>query len=111
MKNILSCVALSTCLAVCPPAHAGTSAAGQVSNILSNRVGRLFFEVSGSRAGQPSCAIHTRWVIDTTSPAGQSVAATLLSAYGLGRNVMVAGTGECGLWGDTESVDYLQIAG
>jgi hypothetical protein len=111
MKILAAFAALAACLAVCSPAHAGTSAPGPISNILSNSSGRLFFEIGGARAGQPACAIHGRWVMDTTSPAGQSMAATLLSAFGLGKSVFVAGTGECGLWGDTESVDYLQIMG
>ena len=59
----------------------------------------------------PSCAVHPRWGIDTTAAAGQSMAATVLSAYALGKSVVVEGTAECGVWGDTETANYVEVLG
>ena len=111
MKAVMSCAAALVCLGLCSPAVAGGSYSGPVSHILSHRQGRLFFEVGGTRYLPPSCAIHPRWVIDTTMAAGQSVAATVLSAYALGKSVVVEGTAECGVWGDTETANYVEVLG
>ena len=111
MKSVISYAAVVALLCVCTPAHAGYSTPGKIYSILSHRAGRLFFEQDGTRSGSPSCATVSRWVIDTTTAAGQSMAATVLSAYSLGRSVQVEGTQECGAWGDTETVNYVQIQG
>ena len=96
VKAVMSCAAVLACLGLSSPAVAGGSSAGPVSNIVSHRAGRLFFEDGGTRYGVPSCAILQRWVNDTTTAAGQSMAATVLSAYAPGKNVIVEGTAECG---------------
>lgn len=95
----------------CPSAtFASTSQSGAISNIVSVRQGRLFFNHSGARGAPPACAIAPgRWVIDLSAPGGQIIAAQVLSAYSLGKSVIVQGTGACEDWPDTESVNYLQI--
>ena len=111
MRSVTLWAAAAACLCVCAPAQAGYSTSGKIYSILSHRAGRLFFEQDGTRTGAPPCATVNRWVIDTTTAAGQSMAATVLSAYSLGKSVFVEGTQECGTWGDTESANYLQIQG
>ena len=111
VRSVISWAAAAACLCICTPVQAGYSTSGKIYNILSHRAGRLFFEQDGTRAGAPSCATVSRWVIDTTTAAGQSMAATVLSAYSLGKSVQVEGTQECGAWSDTETVNYLQIQG
>jgi hypothetical protein len=111
MRSFISWAAAAACVCVCTPVQASTSAPGKIYNILSHRQGRLFFEQNGARSGAPQCATIARWVIDTTTAAGQSMAATVLSAWSLGRSVQVVGTNECGTWGDTETADYVQVQG
>ena len=111
MRSAISWAAAAACLCICAPVQAGTSAPGKIYNIITNRQGRLFFEQEGARSGAPQCATFGRWVIDTATAAGQSMAATVLSAWSLGRSVQVVGTNECSAWGDTETADYVQIQG
>ena len=111
MKSAWLCVTAAALLCLCSEAEAGSATAGQISGILSHRQGRLFFRHNGVRSGTPACSTINRWVIDTTTAAGQSMAATILSAYALGKSVQIEGTNECGLWGDTESVNYVEILG
>jgi len=33
---------------------------------------------------------------------------TILLAHATGRSVDIAGTGECGIWGDTESIAWIK---
>ena len=48
-------------------------------------------------------------MIDTTSPAGQAMAAQILTAYSLGKPVNVEGTNDCVIWGDTETANYVEM--
>lgn len=91
------------------PAMASNSSVGSISIVLPHSAG-LFFNQSGSRTSTPTChTAGTRWVINTGTPQGQAMAAALLTAYSLGKRISVQGTGNCSLWGDTESVDYFVI--
>jgi hypothetical protein len=83
---------------------------GNVSQILSANTSRGFFEQSGTRTSRPACATATRWVIDTSTLAGQAMFSQLLTAYSLGRKVYISGTGDCALWGDSEGVAGIMMA-
>lgn len=71
--------------------------------------GQYFFSTTGTRTATPSCATQPRWVIDTSTSAGQSQVAALLSAYTMNKKVSVTGTGTCSVWADTETVLVLYI--
>jgi hypothetical protein len=90
--------------------HASTAGAGNITGILAHQQGLLFFNQHGARTAAPACVTMDRWVVDTSTISGQSLAATLISAWSLGRKVIVQGAGGCTKWGDTETVDYVQIA-
>lgn len=91
--------------------HAGASSAGDglISGIITQRSGQTFFIHSGARSARPACSVADRWVIDNTTPAGQAMLSTLLTAYSTGRQVRIEGTGNCDVWGDTESVFYIYL--
>ena len=71
----------------------------------------ILFNQDGARANLPQCGSNnpTRWAIDPTTAHGQAVAAALLTAFSLHKQVYIVGTGDCSLNGDTESVLFLQV--
>ena len=97
-------------LAVSDPAVAGSSAVGPISGVLPHSSGGLFFVQTGTRSSAPSCATVTqRWVINVATAQGQAMAAALLTAYMAHKRITVQGTGDCGVWADTETVSYFII--
>jgi hypothetical protein len=100
------------------PAGAGatTSAPGTISYIESGPT-IFFFNQSGSGTNSrtpASCQdpnLPTRWAIDPTTLGGQSMVATLLSAYSLNKQVVIVGTGSCsssaGTPGASEMVQFI----
>ncbi|MEA1677354.1 hypothetical protein [Nitrospirillum sp. BR 11163] len=88
----------------------GFASAGSISNIISEQGGVLFFIQHGTRTDRPACATLDRWVINVNTPSGQTMAAALMMAYSMHKQVEIHGTGSCPDWGDTETVDYFQIA-
>ena len=73
--------------------------------------GIVFFNTNGARTGAPACAATqpSRFVFTAAIAGGQALLSALQTAFARGKNVYVIGTGDCGVWGDTESVQYLQI--
>ena len=97
-------------LAVSAPAVAGSSALGSITGVLPHSSGGLFFAQTGTRSAAPSCAtVIQRWVINVTTAEGQAMAAALLTAYMAHKRITVQGTGDCGVWADTETVNYFII--
>jgi hypothetical protein len=95
--------------AIAGNAGAGSSDWSLITGVLPH-TGGFFFNSSGTRSSAPSCATLTnRWVINTTTSQGQAMVAALLSAYMAHKRIMVVGTGNCDVWGDTETVNYFQI--
>ena len=71
-----------------------------------------FIYVDQVPANTPTCATMSnavrRFVTDATTAAGNARIATILFAHATGRSVDIAGTGECGVWGDTESIAWIK---
>jgi hypothetical protein len=113
MVNILRSAIGLAVLQIVPfsAAHASTAAHGyiQAFNPGLDGGGLLTFSTNGSRTARPGCAILDRWVIATNTPAGQFMASAILTAFSLKKRVMVTGTGNCNVWGDTETVYYFFI--
>jgi hypothetical protein len=103
--------AISACIALCVsgPASASTASPGNITTLLPSAAGMLFFNHTGTRTGRPSCATLDRWVFSTTTPAGQTLASALLTAWSLHKQITVIGNGVCDTWGDTETVSYFFI--
>ena len=97
------------CLA-CSGADASTEAGSHITSYTPQVSGRMFFTTDGQRSNLPSCATASnRWVIDTTTPAGQAVVAGMLTAYAQHRTLTLVGTGDCSEWGDTETVVFFNV--
>ena len=94
------------------PAAASVAQAGTVYQVTTTDTGVVYFWQRGTRSPQPSCGagFPARWAFSSTTPAGQSMLALLLSANASGKSVVVAGKGSCDVAGDTESVSYIYIA-
>ena len=89
---------------------AGSAAPGPLSDVYVMSNGKAIIYTTGSRSSPPACATQVpRFAIDATTPTGKAQLATLLTAFASGKTVEFSGTGTCGNWGDTESVDYLRV--
>jgi hypothetical protein len=114
-KTLLCTMALAFAL-VCPTAGAG-SAEGTITRYFSlewpNTPPLLFFFISGAVSLPAACgsetAIANRWVIRTDTPAGKTHMAVIMTARLMGRRVAVFGRNECDLWGDTETILYVDM--
>ena len=90
-------------------ALAGSAAPGKVVNPIVNRAGIFFFSQTGVRSAIPTCEVYNRWAVDVNTPRGQSMMSLILTAYSQGKNVSIAGTGECGVAGDTEGIEFIIV--
>lgn len=102
--SISSLVVIAATGILSAQADASGTDIGSVYNIQSSNTDRAFFEQNGTRTARPACATATRWVIDTSTTSGQAMFAHLLTVYALGKKIYISGTGNCALWGDSESV-------
>ncbi len=103
-------LALSMLLLAPVLASAG-SETGTVSYVLVRASdGLIYFEVNGSKNSSPSCATKNYWIIkDENSETGKMQYSMLLAAAASGKTVKISGTGDCGRWGDGESVNELKF--
>jgi hypothetical protein len=89
------------------PAWADGSATGQLTNVTVQSTGVVLFSTTGAHTGAPACATTGRFAFNAATAAGQATLAVLLTAYGLGKQVTVFGTGACDVWSDSETVFYI----
>ena len=102
-------LALGAILIASTPASASTAQFGNITGLFAAGNGAVMFYSDGSRDARPACAtLTTRWAIDASTVAGQGEIAVMLNAYNRGKQLYVAGTGTCSIWGDTETVLFLQ---
>ena len=94
-----------------PAAHASNAAPGYITQIIPQNTGVMFVFTDGARSAAPACASGqpTRYSIDTSSAAGQALAATVLTAFALHKQIQIFGTHTCDTWGDTESISYFNL--
>ncbi len=82
---------------------------GLVTDVLAGADSPFFFS-AGSHQSKPSCSTQgDHWAIDTATPGGKAMQATILTAYALKKKISISGKGVCDIWGDRESVGYLVI--
>lgn len=92
-------------------ANASYEPGGHITGYVPQFSGQMFFTTNGPRDNVPGCSTQPgRWVIDDTTPAGQSLVAGMLTAYGLGKSLTLVGTGDCAVWKDTETVAYFFVS-
>jgi hypothetical protein len=93
-------------------AHAGGTATFVPANPYFMPAGIILMTTPGGAiAGAPACATQQGFAIDASTPAGKVQLSAVLTAYAMGRQIAVYGTGACIVWGDRETVNYLQIVG
>ncbi len=105
-------VFLALVLSVANRANAGYANIGTPNAFLSSEYGVQFFRTSGTRVGVPACVTpgqESRFVIDARTDAGKAMLSVLLTAVARGKRVTITGTGTCGIWGDTESVSFIEV--
>jgi hypothetical protein len=72
--------------------------------------GQFFVSVNQPITGGPSCAIQPmKFVINASTDAGKAQIATVLAAQSASRPISILGTGSCDVWGDTETVFWVQF--
>lgn len=111
MKKLLILAAL-----VSDPVFAGSSSAGEVSALHFMRNGALLFTHSGTRkhlSTDQQCVTlqPTNWAIDGSTDLGKTQISGLLTAYSMGKEIVVSGTGYCEsvAHAGRETVDYFYI--
>lgn len=109
MRKFLS---LLVCFGFHTAAHAGqetgkvTFQHGQYQSNAKSAGYTFFFLDNGVKVEKPSCATNgdgERWVINNDWPAAKAQLSVLLAAFTTGKNVLVRGSGNCDVWGDTET--------
>lgn len=108
--RISGMVAIIGCSVAPVPSFAGSAGIGSIITVFPHSQAGLFFEQTGTRVSPPTCATQAiRWVIDVTTSQGQAMVAALLTAQSRGKRISIQGTGDCEVWGDTETVLYFII--
>ena len=81
---------------------------GTLSMIIVWSGGQFIVTTSGARTSIPTCAANqpARFALDSTTAAGKTQAAVLITAYSTGKQVTIVGTGACDVVADTETVGY-----
>ena len=92
--------------------YAGSASSGILSTVHFMSNGVVIAYTSGARTDVPSCASNqpSRFTINGTSVGGKVQLSGLLSAYVAGKQVVIIGTGDCSVYGDTETISYFYIA-
>ena len=100
---------LLSLLLTAPCVFAGSST-GPITGVIVNRYGKLFF-TAGSVTAKATCS-NGEWAVDLVGPdgpAGKAMLATVLSAQAQGKSIYVGGKGNCDVWGDRETVEYIIV--
>ncbi len=114
MKKYCRTVALLGLCVVALPASAIASSSGPstVSQVQPSTTA-FTFVISVPRASPPACATSTPgyWVIDDSTTQGQGMVAAITTAFAMGKQVYVYGTGACPTFQSAvEQVLYLTVS-
>lgn len=90
---------------------ASTATAGTLHTLIVWPGGQVLVSTTGTRTGLPSCGAGqpARFAFDSSTAAGKSKLAVLLTAYSLGKTVQVTGTNLCDVVADTETINYFVV--
>lgn len=113
--RMLAAAALLGLAAVASPAQASSVDNAHVLVITPNSVGSLVFFLDVPRT-TAACATGggggggtTGWAIDITTPSGQTLAATLMTALAAGLQVNIVGLGTCNVYGTVETAGFVAV--
>ena len=109
MRNRLRILLISALLALgAGGARASTSNNTYVTSVMVLG-GIAVFHDSGTRSAQPACSTLNRWAFDATTPAGQAMLSSLLSAYVAHIPIWIVGTGACEVYNNSETASYFWL--
>lgn len=85
---------------------------GQYASNSSSAGYTFVYLVGGQKMNNPACSTvpGTRWVIDNSWPAAKIQISTLLTAAVSGKRVTIYGSGNCEVWGDSETATNIFLA-
>ena len=111
LRSIAAMSVLTVLSAASAPtmANAGEANGATITSINTNQNGILVFYTSVIPSNRPACAVQDGWSINTTTLAGQTVAATVHTAMAAGLKVDVVGLSICREYSTIETVSYLTI--
>ena len=115
IRTAMVVVALATLLSFAQSSYAGSANGVTVTGVTvqpppGSAQGVAFIFFSGAHTESWTCqstGISYRFVVDLGTAGGRAVYATAMAAYLNPKPVNLVGTGDCGVWGDTETVAYL----
>ncbi|WP_369935751.1 hypothetical protein [Xanthomonas tesorieronis] len=81
-------------------------ASGKVAQLMVHSQDVVFFGLDGPYKNAPACS-STSLALSLATQTGRAQYAMLLSASAQGKVVYVHGTGNCAVWGDRETADYI----
>lgn len=110
MNILKTTITLATLFFMPVAAQASVESDSHITSYTPQAGGPMFFATDGQRQNIPGCSFQPgRWVIDDTTPAGQALVAGMLTAFSLHKTIRLVGTGDCSVWGDTETVLYFTV--
>lgn len=88
-----------------------TNGFGNVMGVFGTSNGAVLFSTDATRTAVPACGQGnaSRWAINASTTAGQAAVSVLLTAWSQHKRVLVSGTGNCDIWGDTETIAYFVV--
>jgi hypothetical protein len=96
----------------CSAAHASTAWQGELRDVHLMQNGVVLVYTTGSRTTPPTCStVAARFAFDSTTAGGKSQLAGILAAHAAGRQVVIVGTDNCSVYGDSETISYSYIVG
>lgn len=112
MKAWMKLTYVSLALGIAVPAWPSTAYQGALQDMHFMTNGTVLVTSTGNRPGVPSCATAPgRFAFDSTTPGGRTMLAGLLAAEAADRDVVIAGTGNCDVYSDSETIGYIYIVG
>lgn len=113
MVKIKKIIVVAISLVAVTTSWGGTAGPTRIHAINFMPNGVAIFYVDNGRVSVPSCAANqpSRFALNGATSGGKVQLSGLLTAYAAGRQIYVHGTGDCGYWGDTESVDFFYTSG
>lgn len=93
------------------PAQASSVSGVTVTTVLTTAGGTVYLTHAGTRTGIPSCGstFTNRFAFNASTPAGQALLSTLLTAYAMQKTVGFVGAGACTTTTDTEDLNYINV--
>lgn len=103
----------ASCFLLASSGASASDVTGKVVKIWAhNKYSNHFFWEMDTQNGRPACASfgsNGRFVVDISTAAGRATMSTILTASASAKTVQVGGTGDCSEWGDSESVNWINV--